>query len=115
MTLSERHLGTVTIIDVPSPLTLGASADLLRDKVRSLLQQGHTHLIVNLGAVSYMDSTGLGALIGAFATTMKQGGTLKLLNLTKRLEDLLVITKLASVFDSFDDEATAVKSFGSTN
>ncbi len=111
MTLSERHVGAVAVIDVPASLTLGASADTLHDKVRSLLQQGQKHIVVNLGAVSYMDSSGLGALIAAFATTAKQGGTLKLLHLTKRLHDLLVITKLASVFESFEDETSAVASF----
>jgi anti-sigma B factor antagonist len=112
MNIAERQAGMVTVIDVEGNLTLGAAADTLHDKVRSLLQQGQTHLLLNLGAVSYMDSSGLGELVSAFATANKQGGTLKLLNLTKRLHDLLVITKLSNVFESFDDEAAGIRSFG---
>jgi anti-sigma B factor antagonist len=82
--------------------------------VRSLLQQGRRHFVVNLAAVSYMDSAGLGELVQAFATTNKQGGTLKLLNMTTRLHDLLVITKLANVFECFEDEQLAVESFIAT-
>jgi anti-sigma B factor antagonist len=112
MTVSERQVGNVIVIDVDGSLTLGDAADALRDKVRSLLQQGEKRLIVNLARVSYMDSSGLGELVAAFATASRQGGALKLVNLTKRLHDLLVITKLSNVFECFDDEATAVGSFG---
>lgn len=113
MSISERLSGSVTVIDVDGNLTLGPNADALRDKVRSLLQQNQKHLVVNLGKVSYMDSSGLGELVSAFATANRQGGRLKLVNLTKRLHDLLVITKLSNVFECFDDEAAAVGSFGS--
>ena len=112
MSMAERQIGPVTVIDLTGNVTLGAAADTLRDKVRSLLYQGQTHLIVNLGGVSHMDSAGLGELVRAFATANKQGGTLKLVNLTTRLQDLLVITKLSNVFECFDDEASAVRSFG---
>jgi anti-sigma B factor antagonist len=112
MTVSERVVGGVTILDIQGDLTLKEGADRLRDKVRSLLQQEHKHILVNLASVTYMDSAGLGELVQTFATTNKQGGTLKLLNLTKRLHDLLLITKLANVFDCFDDEQVAVGSFG---
>jgi anti-sigma B factor antagonist len=112
MSVSERQIDGVTVIDVHGNVTLGGTAEALRDKVRSLLQQEQKHLLVNLGAVSYMDSSGLGELVAAFATARRQGGSLKLLNLTKRLQDLLVITKLSNVFECFDDEATAVGSFG---
>jgi anti-sigma B factor antagonist len=112
MSVSERHVGTVTIIDTLGQLTQGAAGDALRDKVGSLLQQGHRNILVNLGAVSYMDSSGLGALVSSFATVQRQGGALKLINLTKRLNDLLVITKLSNVFECFDDETAAVDSFG---
>ena len=112
MNISERKIGVVTIIDISGDLTLGSASESLRDKVNSLLQQGQRQLVVNLGAVSYMDSSGLGELVSAFATSKRQGGTLKLVNLTRRLHDLLVITKLSNVFDCFDDEATAVRSFG---
>lgn len=111
MTLSERTSGTVTIVDIAGKLTVNDS-NQLRDKVRSLLQQGRTQLIVNLGGVPYMDSAGLGELVQAYATATRQGGTLKLLNTTSKLHDLLVITRLATVFESFDSEAAAVASFG---
>jgi anti-sigma B factor antagonist len=86
-------------------------AELLSDKVRSLLQQGQKQLIINLAGVPYMDSTGLGAMVHAYATATRQGGSVKLLNSTKKLHDLLVITKLATVFESFDNEPAALASF----
>ena len=112
MTLSERTSGNVCILDVEGPLVVGrGGADLLADKVRSLLQQGRKQLIINLAGVPYMDSTGLGAMVHAYATSTRQGGAVKLLNSTKKLHDLLVITKLSTVFESFDSEAAAVASF----
>ena len=111
MTVSERAVGSVTLLDVEGQLILGEGADRLRDKVRSLLQQDQKQLVVNLAGVPYMDSAGLGVLVQAFATTSKQGGALKLVNLTRRLQDLLVITKLSTVFESFDSEAAALASF----
>jgi anti-sigma B factor antagonist len=112
MTISERLVSGVAILDIDGPITLGqGSVELLADKIRSLLQQGQTQLIVNLARVPYIDSTGLGALVHSFATATRQGGTLKLLNSTKKLHDLLVITKLATVFDSYDSEAAAIASF----
>jgi anti-sigma B factor antagonist len=114
MTISERRVGGVWVLDVDGAITVAAdSSERLSDKVRSLLQQGHKQIIVNLGRVPYMDSMGLGALVHAYATVMRQGGGLKLLNSTKKLQDLLVITKLATVFESFDDEPAAVRSFPS--
>jgi anti-sigma B factor antagonist len=79
--------------------------------MRSLVQQGHRKVLLNLGDVSYVDSAGLGEIVQAYATVNKNGGTLKLLNVTKRLKDLLSITKLLTVFDTFDNEAEAVRSF----
>jgi anti-sigma B factor antagonist len=112
MTISERTAGTVCVLDVQGPITLGpGGADLLTDKVRSLLQQGQKQLVINLAGVPYMDSTGLGAMVHAYATTTRQGGSLKLLNSTRKLHDLLVITKLATVFESFDSEPAALASF----
>jgi anti-sigma B factor antagonist len=111
VTVSERSSGSVIILDVKGALTLTDGAEVLRDKVRSLLQQGHKHVLVNLGHVPYMDSAGLGELVQAYATTTRQGGQLKLLNTTQRINDLLVITKLANVFDLFDNETAAVSSF----
>jgi anti-sigma B factor antagonist len=112
MSVSERHISAVTIVDVTGKLTQGEAGDALRDKVGSLLQQGRKQIVVNLGDVSYMDSSGLGMLVSAFATASRQGGALKLLNLTKRLQDLLVITKLLNVFECFDNETDALASFG---
>ena len=111
MTVSERAVGAITLLDLDGQLILGASAEGLRDKVRSLLQQGRLQVIVNLAAVPYMDSAGLGELVQAYATVTKQGGALKLLHLTSRLRDLLVITKLATVFDCYDAEDVALASF----
>ena len=111
MSVSEREVGAVTIVSISGNLTQGAAGDGLRDKVGSLLQQGRKAILVDLGAVQYMDSSGLGTLVAAYTTARRQDGALKLLNLTKRLHDLLVITKLANVFDCFEDEAEAVRSF----
>jgi len=111
MTMSERMVGRITLLDLDGQLILGASAEGLRDKLRSLLQQGQHQFIVNLAAVPYMDSGGLGELVQAYATVTRQGGALKLLNLTSRLRDLLVITKLATVFDCYDSEDAALASF----
>jgi anti-sigma B factor antagonist len=112
MTISERSSGSVCILDMDGPITLGPDgAELLTDKVRSLLQQGQKQLLINLAGVPYMDSTGLGAIVHAYATATRQGGSVKLLNSTKKLHDLLVITKLATVFESFDDEPAALASF----
>jgi anti-sigma B factor antagonist len=113
MTINERTSGSTTILDLAGNITIGDSADILRDKVRSLLQQGQKQIVVNLAGVSYMDSAGLGELVRSHATATQQGALLKLTNVTKRLQDLLVITKLSTVFDSYDDEAAAIASFGS--
>ncbi len=112
MNVTEREIDSVTILDIAGTITLGEGADAMRDKVRSLLQQGNKRIIVNLAGVSYMDSAGLGELVRAHATSAQQGASLKLMNVTKRLHDLLVITKLSTVFDSYDDEAAALASFG---
>ena len=113
MTVNERTNGATTILDLAGNITIGESADILRDKVRSLLQQGRKQIVVNLAGVSYMDSAGLGELVRSHATATQQGAALKLTNVTKRLQDLLVITKLSTVFDSYDDEAAAIASFAS--
>src|SRR5947207_29851 len=113
MKIAERTLGAVTVIDVDGPITLGGGdTDRLGDKVRSLLQQGRKQLIANLAKVSYMDSAGLGELVQAYTTVSRQGGSLKLVGVTTRLNDLLVITKLATVFDSYESEAEAAACYG---
>jgi len=112
MRILERTVGSVVIVDVSGKITLGDGGDVvLKDKMRSLLEQGHKHLLLNLGEVSYVDSAGLGEIVQAYATVSKGGGSLKLLNVTKRIKDLLSITKLITVFDCHDNEAEAVKSF----
>ena len=113
--LSERAIGDVIIVDLSGKITLGEGGDaMLKDKVRSLLQQGRKKMILNLGDVSYIDSAGLGELVQAYATTSKSGGGLKLVNTTKRIKDLLAITKLLTVFETYDSEAEAVTSFSAS-
>src|SRR5262245_32371743 len=112
MTVTARIVGDITILDVQGTVTVGEQAERLRDKVRSVVQEGARRVLVNMAGISYVDSAGLGELIAAYTTTKRQGGTLKLLSTTKRLTDLLVITKLATVFETFDNEAEAIASFG---
>jgi len=111
MQINQRIVGDVAIVEVIGDIVANSGDPLLKDKVASLRQQGYTGVVVDLGQVRYMDSAGLGDLIFAYATTQKSGGTLKLMRVTKRLQDLLTITKLVSVFDAYDDEAAAVASF----
>jgi anti-sigma B factor antagonist len=112
MHIHERAIGDVMIIDVNGRMTLGEGQEMLRDKVNSLIQQGHRKLVLNLAEVPYIDSAGLGEIVRTYTTVSHQGGALKLLNLTKRIQDLLAITKLLAVFETFDAEADAVGSFG---
>ena len=114
MTITERAIGGTTVLDVEGRLTMEDGAERLSDKIRSLLQQDRKRILVNMGGVISMDSTGLGELVQGYVTATRQGGAIKLLNTTKRLHDLLVITKLSLVFESFDSEAAGVASFGST-
>jgi len=111
MQISERAVGNVTILDLSGPLTGSGGTERLRDKVNSLVLQKSTRLVVNLGGVAYIDSSGLGEMVTCLTTVTKAGGKLKLLNLTKKNQDLLSITRLATVFDTFDSEAEAVGSF----
>ena len=110
-TLNARHVGDVTVVDVAGRITLGEGASTLRDTVRSLASGGQKKILLNLAEVSYIDSSGIGELVSGFTSVAGQGGALKLLNLTKRVQDLLQITKLYTVFEVFDDEAKAVRSF----
>ena len=112
MHLEERTVGEVTVIKVTGDITLSGGGDvMLKDKVQSLLQQGKKKLLLDLGSVAYVDSGGLGQLVQRNVTASKNGGALKLLSMTKRLNDLLVLTKLATIFDSYDTEDAALKSF----
>src|SRR6266478_8165806 len=112
MTISTRQVGGVTIVDIRGRIVLGEESASVRDVVCDLLSKGHKQILLNLGAVDYIDSMGLGSLVGAFVSVWKQGGELKLLNLTNKVTDVMQITRLYTVFDIMDDEAVAVKSFG---
>lgn len=111
MKISSRQVDGVSVLDCSGRITLGEGSITLRDTVRDLLSKGHKKILLNLGEVSYIDSSGIGELVSAFTTVRNQGGELKLLNLTKKVHDLLQITKLYTVFDVKDDEASAIKSF----
>jgi anti-sigma B factor antagonist len=111
MKASTRQVDGVTVVDLSGRITLGEGSVVLRDTVRDLLGKGEKKLLLNLGDVTYIDSSGIGELVSAFTTVRNQGGELKLLNLTKKVHDLLQITKLYTVFDVKDDEAAAIGSF----
>jgi anti-sigma B factor antagonist len=111
MKLTTREVSEVTILDLGDRITLGEESGRLRDAVREIIVKGSKKIIVNLGEVSYIDSSGLGELVSAFTAVKKAGGELKLLNVTKNINDLLVITKLVTVFDVSDNEMAAVSSF----
>ena len=111
MHLNERVVGGVTIVEVTGNLEANSGEASLKDKVRSLVQQGRKNILIDLGNVSYMDSSGLGELVHVYATTKNAGGTLKLMRVTRRLKDLLTITKLVTVFDNYEDEPSALASF----
>ena len=114
MQITERSIGDVMILDLKGKITLGAGDELLKDKVNSLVNQGHKKLLLNLAEVPYLDSAGLGEVVRAYTTVSRQGGSLKLLNLTKRITDLLSITKLLTVFETFESDEEAVRSFSAT-
>lgn len=111
MTMSTRQAGGVTIVDISGRLILGEESAALRELVCDLLSKGQKKILFNLADVNYIDSTGLGHLVSSFTSVRKQGGELKLLNLTNKIHDLMQITKLYTVFDILDDENAAVKSF----
>ena len=110
MEIVERTVSDVTVLVLKGKMTLGEGDELLKDKINSMLAAGKKKLVLNLEGVPYIDSAGLGEIVRTF-TTEPSGRQLKLLNLTKRIEDLLSITKLLTVFDTFDSEAEAVKSY----
>ena len=109
--LKERQAGDVTILDLSGEVRIGDSSVALRESVRNLADQGKKKVLLNLGGVKYIDSSGIGELIANYTTLKRGGGQLKLLNLTDRVQNLLVITKLLTVFDAYDNEAEALKSF----
>lgn len=109
--ISHRQVGDVTVVDAAGRITLGEGASIFRDTIRDLAAKGHKKILVNLADVSYIDSSGIGEMVSSFTTVTNHGGQLKLLGLTKRVKDLLQITKLYTVFEVFDDESQAVRSF----
>ena len=109
--LNTRQVGDVSVIDASGRITLGEVSSTLRDALRGLVTQGQKKILLNLGEVSYIDSSGIGELVSGFTSVTNSGGELKLLNLTKRVKDLLQITKLYTVFDVHESEASAVRSF----
>jgi anti-sigma B factor antagonist len=113
MQIAEREAGAVTVLDLSGKITLGEGDTLLKDKLHSLLHQGKKKVLLNLAEVQYVDSAGLGAIVSAYTTMTREGGSLKLLNVTKRLQDLLSITKLLTVFETFDVEGEALRSYKS--
>ncbi len=111
MTINERKSGDVTILDVDGKILLGEGDVQLKRKIDELIERKETKLVINLANVPYMDSGGLGEIVRSYTTVKRAGGELKLLNATKRISDLLTITKLITVFEVFETEADAVKSF----
>jgi anti-sigma B factor antagonist len=111
LNIKERQSGEVTVLDLSGKVTIGEGSVQLREAVRKLLDDGKKKILLNLGDVAYVDSSGIGELVSSYTTTNNQGGQLKLLNLTKKIQDLLMITKLLTVFETFDNEAAAIASF----
>ena len=114
MQIDERMVGDVVLLDLKGKITLGEGDELLKDKVNSLVNQGHKKIVLNLADVPYIDSAGLGEVVRTYTTVSRQGGSLKLLNLTKRITDLLSITKLLTVFETFESENDAIRSFSAS-
>jgi anti-sigma B factor antagonist len=110
-TAASREIGGVTIIDMVGRITLGEGSTLLRDLVRQNLETGHKKIVINMAGINYIDSTGLGELVSAYRLVKSQDGELKLMNLNKKVSDLLQITRLYAVFDIHNDEGQAVASF----
>ena len=114
MQIEERVVNDVTILDLKGKITLGEGDEVLKDKINSLILQNRKRILLNLEDVPYIDSAGLGEIVRTYTTVSRQGGQLKLVNLTKRITDLLSITKLLTVFETYDNEADAVRSFTSS-
>ena len=112
MKAEVRQVEGVVVVDLSGRIKLGEGSSVLRDTVKDLLSKGHKNILLNLGEVSYIDSSGIGELVAAFTSVRNQGGELKLLHLTRKIHDLLQITKLYTVFDVRDDEAEAISAFG---
>lgn len=111
MQIEERVVGNVTILDLKGKVTLGEGDEVLKDKINSLIHQERKRILLNFAEVPYIDSAGLGEIVRTYTTVSRQGGQLKLVNLTKRITDLLMITKLLTVFETFEREQDALKTF----
>lgn len=111
MDMKERVVDGVTVLDLSGKIVLGEGDVQIRERIKELLADGQKRILLNLADVTYLDSAGLGALISSYATVKREGGQLKLLNLTTRVQDLLSITKLITVFETYDDEKAALASF----
>ena|SRR5436305_10014911 len=109
-----RQVGNVSIVDLDGKITLGENTGILRDELRSLLAQGHKNILLNMAGVSYVDSGGLGELVGAYTTATNHGGAVKLVKMQSKMKDLMQITKLHTIFSTFEDEREAIASFGAT-
>jgi len=114
MQIEERIVGNVTILDLKGKITLGEGDEALKDKINSLIHQDRKRILLNLEGVPYIDSAGLGEIVRTYTTVSRQGGQLKLVNLTKRITDLLSITKLLTVFETYESENDAVRSFAAS-
>ena len=111
LNISERQAGDVTVLDLSGKITIGEGSVSLRSAIRRLIDEGKKKILLNLADVGYVDSSGIGELVSSYTTIGREGGQLKLLNLTQKIQDLLAITKLLTVFDVYDEEATALNSF----
>ena len=111
LNINERQAGDVTVLDMSGKITIGEGSVSLRTAIRRLLEEGKKRILLNLAGVSYIDSSGIGELVSSYTAINKEGGQLKLLNLTQKIKDLLTITKLLTVFDVYDNEAEALNSF----
>ncbi|HEX6623239.1 MAG TPA: STAS domain-containing protein [Pyrinomonadaceae bacterium] len=111
LNIRERQAGDVTILDMDGKITIGEGSVAVRSAIRKLLEEGKKKILLNVAGVGYVDSSGIGELVSSYTTINREGGQLKLLNLTQKMEDLLGITKLLTVFDTYEDEASALNSF----
>jgi anti-sigma B factor antagonist len=111
LNIRERQAGDVTILDLEGKITIGEGSVSLRSAIRRLIEEGKKKILLNLSGVGYVDSSGIGELVSSYTTINREGGQLKLLKLTQKIKDLLTITKLLTVFDTYDDESEALNSF----
>jgi anti-sigma B factor antagonist len=111
LNINERQAGDVTVLDMSGKITIGEGSVSLRAAIRRLLEEGKKRILLNLAGISYVDSSGIGELVSSYTAINKEGGQLKLLNLTQKIQDLLTITKLLTVFDVYENEADALNSY----